>query len=79
MAQATLSCCCAAIHLEGGPGAAGAKKCPGDTFLARGRVPVGPNASRRDVGGPTALRRVTRKTSKPTAWRFFNEICPSGK
>ena len=30
------------------------KKCPGDTFLARGRVPGVPNASRRDVGGTPA-------------------------
>ena len=50
------------------------KNSPGDCFSGRGRVPVGPNASRRDVGGPTALRRVTRKTSKPTAWRFFSYI-----
>ena len=38
MAQATFSCCFAAIHLEGGERSE-VKKCPGDTFLARGRVP----------------------------------------
>ena len=55
MAQATFSCCCAAIHLEGGTGEVGVKKCPGDTFLARGRVPGVPNASRRGAGGAPAF------------------------
>ena len=39
------------------PDEAGVKKCPGDTFLARGRVPGVPNASRRGVGGAPALQK----------------------
>ena len=37
------------------PTAGRVKKCPGDTFLARGRVPGVPNASRRGVGGAPAF------------------------
>ena len=36
---------------KGGPSEARVKKCPVDTFLARGRVPRTPDASRRDVDG----------------------------
>ena len=35
---------------ESGPTAGRAKKCPVDTFLARGRIPAPLTASRRDVG-----------------------------
>ena len=55
-----------------------AKNSPGDCFSGRGRVPVGPNASRRDVGGPTASDGSPEK-SRCFASAFFNEICPSGK
>ena len=55
MAQATLSCCFAAIHLEPGPGAAGVKNSPGDCFSGRGRIPGALTASRRGVGNAPAL------------------------
>ena len=46
---------------KGGPGVAGAKKCPGDTFLARGRGPGAANASHRDVGAAPACQQVPKK------------------
>ena len=50
MAQATFSCCFAAIHLEGGERSE-VKKCPGDTFLARGRVPGNRMTVRKEPAG----------------------------
>ena len=38
---------------EAGPTEGRVKKCPGDTFLGRGRIHVYPAASRRDVDGCT--------------------------
>ena len=58
MAQATLSCCFAAIHLEPGPGIAGVKNSPGDCFSGRGRIQGSVTAVRRTVGtDPSVFRR----------------------
>ena len=60
MAQATLSCCCAAIHLEAGPAQRGEKQ-SGGLFFRPWEIPRIPERSPQDCETESGFVRVTMR------------------